>query len=191
MSLENFTLLLGVLESPVKIIELYLAELHLVPAHLQELLKSFGGAVAGKAEVLYAAVRLLLKEVIKVLILGVAVVVYGVLVDVMQQVEVEVFHAALFELLLKDRFGVELLHTLDDLMSRKLIGKIKALPRVAREGLAYGKLGAAAVIGIGRVKVIDPARNSTVDHAVELLLIDVLILAAGDERKTHRAEAER
>ena len=191
MSLENFTLLLGVLESPVKIIELYLAELHLVPAHLQELLKSFGGAVAGKAEVLYAAVRLLLKEVIKVFVLGVAVIAHGVLVDVVQQVEVEVLYPALSELLLKDRFGVELLHTLDDLMSGELIGKIKALPRIARKGLAYGKLGAAAVIGIGRVKVIDPARNGAVDHAVEGLLVDVLLSSAGNERETHRAEAER
>ena len=146
--------------------------------------------MAGKAEVLYAAVRLLLKEVIKVFVLGVAVIAHGVLVDVVQQVEVEVLYAALFELLLKDRFGVELLHTLDYLVARKLIGKIETLPRVAREGLAYGKLGAAAVIGIGRVKVIDPARNSTVDHAVERLLVDVLLSSAGNERETHRAEAE-
>ena len=76
-------------------------------------------------------------------------------------------------------------------MSRKLIGKIKALPRIARKGLAYGKLGAAAVIGIGGVKVIDTARNSTVDHAVKRFLIDVLLSAAGNEWEAHRAEAER
>ena len=191
MSLENFTLLLGVLESPVKIIELYLAEFHLVPAHLHELLKSFGGAVAGKAEVLYAAVRLLLKEVIKVFVLGVAVIAHGVLVDVVQQVEVEVLYAALFELLLENRLRVELLHALDYLVTRKLIGKIETLPRVAREGLAYGKLRAAAVIGIGCVKIIDSAGNSAVDHAVKRFLIDVLLSAAGNERETHRAEAEK
>lgn len=44
---------------------------------------------------LYAAVRLLLKEVIKVFVLGVAVIAHGVLVDVVQQVEVEVLYAAL------------------------------------------------------------------------------------------------
>ena len=38
-------------------------------------------------------------------LLGVAVIAHGVLIDIVQQVEVEVLNTALFELLLTDRFG--------------------------------------------------------------------------------------
>ena len=62
---EQRHLLVGVLEAPVNIVELYLAELQLVPAGVEEAPERGQLAVAGKAQVADAPGALLLQQVVK------------------------------------------------------------------------------------------------------------------------------
>ena len=93
---QKLVLALGVLQRPVEVVELYLAEFHMLAAGVEKLLCVFNAAVAGKAEVAYLAQFLLPNEEINNAELPVEIVFDGGFVNVVHKVEVEVLNAAFF-----------------------------------------------------------------------------------------------
>ena len=101
---EQFHLGLGILEGPVQVVELDLAELHVVPVSLQEAAHHRHAGVGGEAQALDPARGLLLLEVGIDAVLGVQIGVDVHFADVVKEVEIEIVHLALFQLLLENLF---------------------------------------------------------------------------------------
>ena len=141
--------------------------------------------VAGKAQMANAAQPLLLQKIGNDAPALVQIGGQGALVNVMQQIKIKVIHAALFQLLLKDRRRVvALLH----LMSGILRGQIEAFPRGVRQRPANDPLGRTAVVGVCRVKVIHAAVEGQLYHSTGGLLIH---LAGGQGGQAHGAKAQQ
>ena len=128
---------LGVLEGPVDIVELDLAELHVLAVGLQKALHHVVAAVGGKAQVADAALGLLLQQIVQNAVLRVQVGVDVHFADVVKQVEVEIIHSALLQLLFK--YLLYLGH-IGQVIAWKLGGQIKALPGVFLQRPANGQL---------------------------------------------------
>ena len=100
---EHGDLLLAVLERPVQVVDLQLAELHVVAVGVQEALQHVRRAMAGEAQVADAAVLHLLAQVAhRAVLLVVQVRVDVELAHVVHQVEVEVPDLAFAQLLFED-----------------------------------------------------------------------------------------
>ena len=184
---QKFHLVFRVLETPVDIVYLQLAEFHVLPVLVQKPPDDGQGAVRGKAEMADAPVFLLLFQVGEN---AVALVQIGVdvhLADVVEEVEIEMVRAALFQL----RFE-NLLHFVDvpEIVAGELGGEIKAVPRVCRKNLAHGVFRFAVVIPPGGVEIIDPVPDGIVEHLRRRLFVDLCILPV-QNGQTHRAESER
>ena len=108
-----------------------------------------------------AAVFLLLHQIVIDAVLGVQVGVNVHLTHIVEQIEVEVVHLALLELLLED-----LLHLghVGQVIAREFVGNIEFLPGIPGQGLAQRQLGVAVVIAPGGVVVVHPAGHSLVHH---------------------------
>ena len=130
----------------------------------------------------------LLQEVVHKAVLRLAVVAgEGVLVHVVQQIEIEVVHAAAAQLLLKDPLGRHGPHALDVLVAGELVGQVPALPRIPGQGFAETDLGFAAVVGMGGVEVIDAGGHRRVHHPVQMGLVDAAVV---QYRQAHGPKAE-
>ena len=135
-----------------------------------------------------AAQPLLLHEVIQDAPLGVHVHLDRVFIDIVEEIEVEIVHAAPFQLLLEDGGGVV---ALGDLMAGVFVRKIPAPPGVAGQGAAQHPLRQSAVIGVGGVEVVDAVGHGVVHHGVHLRLIDGGgLLAPGEQGQAHGAKAQ-
>ena len=108
----------------------------------------------------------------------------GVFVYVVQQIKVEVLHAALFQLFLEGGGRVIMAA---DLMAGILVRQIPALSGVAAESLAYGDLGSAAVVGSGSVKVVYTVGESVVHHLIHGFLVNAAVF---QHRQSHSAKAQ-
>ena len=108
----------------------------------------------------------------------------GHLAHIVQQVEVEIFHAAFLQLLLKDRRRVI---ALAQLMPRVFRREQEALSRVFFEHAPHHPFGFAAVVGVCRVKVIHAMRQGVFRHLRHLRLDDFARLV---HRQAHRAKAQ-
>ena len=103
----------------------------------------------------------------------------------MQQIKVEVFHAAVFQLLreeLADALRAHLEHAVGE-----LVGNQVALARVAA-GQAGPQclLALAAMVAVGRVKIVEAVLQEIVDHGRHLFDINLSVLF----RQSHAAESE-
>ena len=179
----------GLLEVPVQIVELELAELHVLPHRVQELPDHRQGAVGGKAQVADAAVPLLLQQILHHPILGGEVWLHVALVHVVEQIEVEVLHAAAAQLLLKNGLhpvGPDVVH----IVAGELVCQEEALPGIAGQGLAHHHLGLAAVVAVGGVEVVGPPGHGGVHHPVHRGLVYILVPAAGQQGQAHAAKAQ-
>ena len=158
---QQIHLLLAALESPVDVVELQLAELHVLAVGLQEPLEHRHRPVAGKAQVADAAVFLLLHQIVIDAVLGVQVGVNVHLTHIVEQIEVEVVHLALLELLLED-----LLHLghVGQVIAGELVGNVEFLPGIPGQGLAQRQLRVAVVIAPGGVVVVHTAGHGLVHH---------------------------
>ena len=186
---QQIDLLLRVLQLPVHIVQLDLAEFELLAVVIQKARQSVRRRVAGKAQVADAALRLLLLEIGQALV-DLLPVIMGqrVFADVVQQVEVEILHPALFQLILKNLLRHHGLDALDVLVAGELVRQVPALARIAPQGCADRVLRFAAVVGVGRIEIVDAGGHGRVHHPVQLRLID---RAVRPERQAHCAEAER
>ena len=144
--------------------------------------------MARKAEMADAAPRLLLEEVLHKAVGAVSIVAFDrIFVDIVQQIKVEILHAAPPELLFKDLGGLQGLDALHILVAGELVGQVPLLARIAAQRAAERRFRAPAVIGIGRVEIVDARGDGRVDHAVELLLVDQPVRAC---RQAHGPEAQ-
>ena len=145
--------------------------------------------MAGEAQVVDPAQLPLLDKVIHAAPGAVHVVFGGVLVDIVEQVEVKTIHPAGLQLFLKGlRKGN--VDALDHLMAREFIRKIPALPGVSCQGLADGKLRLARVVGLGGVKIIHAVGDGIVHHLVHRLLVNIAGAAAGEQGQAHGAKTQ-
>ena len=103
----------------------------------------------------------------------------------MQKIEVKILNTAFFQLLLEDFRRV--IAAVDDLMAGVLGGKVVAVPGVFLEDTANDPLGLAAVVGIGRVKIVDTVADSIAGHFPDLFFVDAAVGSCG---QTHGAEAQ-
>ena len=135
-----------------------------------------------------AALFLLLQEIVDDAPAGVRIRLDGLFVHVMQQVEVKVVHAALFQLLLENGSGIVVAA---ELVTGVFGGQIEAAAVVVLQHTAHDPLGHAAVIGIGGVEIVDAMLHGIADHVRRGLFVDVRRGAAGNQRQTHGAEAQQ
>ena len=181
---QQLALGLGILQRPVQIVELDLAEFHMLPVSIQELLQILRRAVAGKAQMLNSAQSFLFNKIVNDSPAGISIGGVGILADIVQQVEVKILHAAFFQLLGKD---CRRIIAVADLMAGILGGKIIAVPGELVQDLPDNHLGHAAVIGIGGVKIIDALLQRIAHHFLRPCLVDASVSPG---RQTHGAEAE-
>ena len=183
---QQVHLFLAVLESPVDVVELQLAELHVLAVGLQEPLEHRHRPVAGEAQVADAAVLLLLHQVVIDAVLGVQVGVDVHLAHVVEQVEVEVVHLALFELFLED-----LLHLghVGQVVAGEFVGNVEFLPGIPGQSLAQRQLGVAAVVAPGGVVVVHAAGHGLVHHLKGGRLVHLGVVPVNDGQ-AHAAHAQ-
>ena len=186
MPVQQLHLFVGLLEVPVQIVELNLAKLHLVAIGGQKALHHLIFAVGGKTEMTDASLGLLLQQIGNGVIGRVVQIGVDVLfIDVVQQVEVKIFGAALFELLLKD-----LLHMAEvgDVIAGELGGKTVAFPGILGQQLARHAFGIPLVVAPGGVKIVDAVPDGIVDHFGRLCLVNLRVVAAAGQ--AHHAKAQ-
>ena len=184
--LQQLHLGLGVLEGPVQVVDLELAELDVIPVGLQEAAHHRHAAVGGEAQVLDAAIGLLGGEVGIDAVLGVQVGVDVHFADIVEEVEVEVVHLALLQLLLE--YLLHFAHVVQ-VVARELGGQIEALPGILGQGAAHRQLGLAAVVAPGGVVVVDAVLHGVVHHLLSGGLVDLSVLPL-QHRQAHGAQAQ-
>ena len=172
--LQQLHFLLSPLEGPVDIVELELAELHVLPVGLQEALEHRHGPVTGEAQMADAAVSLLLQQVVQNAVLGVQIGVDVHLTHIVEQVKVEVIHPALLQLLFKD---LPHLSHVAQIIARELVGQVKCVPWIGGQGLADGQLGIAGVVGPGGVIIIDPPLHGQGYHFLHSGLVHYSVVS--------------
>ena len=179
----------GALEVPVQVVELELAELHVFPIGVQEALDHRQGAVGGEAQVPDAPGLLLAEQVLQHAVVRVQIGAHVALVYVVKEVEVEVVHAALLQLLLED--GLHPVRPdVGHVVAGEFGGQEPALPRITGQHAAHHPLGIAVVIAIGRVKVVGPPLHGQGHHLGHRRLVHVAVPTAGQQRQPHAAEAQ-
>ena len=143
--------------------------------------------VTGKAEMADSALSLLFQKIVHVAVFRIPVVAEGALIHIMQEVKIKIIHPAFFQLIFKNFLRVKGRYARDILMAGEFIRQIPALSGIAGERFTDGDFRLAAVIGIGRVKIVDAGSNGRVHHPVQLGLINFSRFVGG---QAHRAKAE-
>ena len=183
---EQFTLALGILQRPIQIVQLNLAEFNVLAVNIQKLLDGIVGCMGGKAQMTDAALLFLLHKVIHDAPLGRGVGGHGKFAHVVQQIEIKILHAALFELVFKNVSGVI---GGGKLMAGILVRQIIAFAGILFEDTADDHFAQTAVIGVGGIEIVNAVRHGVIDHFFGVLLID--LIGAGDEGQTHGAKAQQ
>ncbi len=130
---------------------------------------------------------LLLRKVVGDAPFLIGVHVNGVLVHVVQQVEIEVAHPALGQLLLEDLCRVV---AVGNLVARILVRQVVAVARIAGQAFAQRHFREAVVVGVGGVEVVHTAGNGGVHHGVQRWLVDGRLVAV-HHRQPHGAKAQQ
>ena len=185
MLFQQLVFLPGPLDGPVQIVQLDLTELHLLAIALQKSGEAGKVRVGGKAQVLDAAQTLLLHKVVDDAPLGVGVDIHIVFIDVVQQVEIEVVHLTLLQLLGK---GVRRVRVAGERMAGVFGGQVKAVPGMLFQAAAYHRLGQILHIGPGGVEIIDAVGQRIVHHRLGGVLVDGAVHRGG---QAHGAEAQQ
>ncbi len=186
-AVEELDLLPCALELVVQIVELYHAELHVLPVPVEEPPHGLQAAVAGEPEMPDAAVPPLLHQVAERMVPVVVQVHLDVqLRDVVEEVEVEVVRPAFPQLLLEDLLD---LAEIADVVARKLGGQEEGLAMMPAEGLPDDRLGASGVVSPCGVEIVDPRPECLVYQPCGLRLVYYGVVPAY-HRKAHRPEPE-
>ena len=181
---QKLTFFLRLLQRPVKIVQLDLTEFHLVRVLFQKRFQRGHARVGREAQVADTPVFLLLQQIREDVPALVFVDGDGIFIDVVQQIEIEILHAALFQLPFEHALHVIARR---DLVSGELVGQIKALARVLLQNFTDDEFRLAAVIRPGGIKIVDALRNGLRRHGGSLLRVDGFVLP---QRQPHRAEPE-
>ena len=181
---QQLAFFLRLLQRPVQIVELDLTELHFLPMPLQKLLQRGQTRVRGEAQMPDPAIFLLLQQIRDDVPPRVLIDPDGVFVDVVQQIEIKILHAALLQLPFED---IRHIICRRDLMAGELVRQIEALPRIVLQDLPDDSLRLAGVIGPGGIEVVDALPDGGVGHGRGQFLVDAFVLV---QRQPHRAEAE-
>ena len=141
--------------------------------------------MGGKAQVLDAAQALLLHKIVDDAPPGIGVNIHVVFIDVVQQVEIEVVHLTLLQLLGK---GVRRVRVAGERMAGVFGGQVKAVPGMLFQAAAYHRLGQILHIGPGGVEIIDAVGQRIVHHRLGGVLGNGAVHRGG---QTHGAEAQQ
>ena len=141
--------------------------------------------MAGEAQVPDPPPTLLLHKVIHNAPAGIGVGVDGLLVHIVQQVEVEIIHTTLPQLLLEDIGGVV---ARSNLMPGVLGGQVPRVPGIVPQHPADDPLRFAPVVGIGRVEVVHAVRHGVGGHGPHLVFVHRAVRL---QRQPHGAEAQQ
>ena len=185
--LQQLDLRFRVLERPVEVVDLKLAELHILAVGFEEALKHIVMPVAGEAEVADAPIALLLDEVVVNAVLRVEILLDVHLAHVVEQIKIKILHAALCELLLKN--FADLGH-IAEIVAGELGGEVVDRARIGGQCLADDSLGVPVVIAPSGVKIIHPVLQRVGDHFGDLRGVDILKILAGS-RQAHTAQPQR
>ena len=173
--LEQLHLGLRVLEMPVDIVQLDLTEFHFLSISLQEALHDVIASMGGEAQVADAAIPFLLPQIVHNAVLFVQIGVDIHLADVVEQVEIKIFHLAFFQLAREDFLY---LRHVGQIIAREFAGQIKALPGMLFQSLTDDRLGMAVVVAPGRIVIVDALRHGVVHHVLCRFHINVRVRAA-------------
>ena len=119
-----------------------------------------------------AARGLLLQQVVHDAVARVQIGVDSRLTDVVDQIEVEVVHLALAQLLRKNFPDPG---HIGQVIAGEFVRQIEAVPGVALQRPADGQLAGPAVIAPGSVKVVDSVGQGIVHQALGLLLVHLFV----------------
>ena len=103
----------------------------------------------------------------------------------MQQVEIEVVHLTLLQLLGKD---VRWVRVAGERMAGVFGGQVKAVPGMLFQAAAYHRLGQILHIGPGGVEIIDAVGQRIVHHRLGGVFVDGAVHRGG---QAHGAEAQQ
>ena len=107
------------------------------------------------------------------------------LADVVYQIEVEMVHLALPELLLEDLLG---LGHVGEVVSGELVGEEEAVAGISLQEFPHGRLRSPVMISPRGIVIVDAGGHAAVNQFGRLLHIDVGVVLAL-ERQAHRAES--
>ena len=171
---------------PVQVVELELHQLHLRVLR-QDLVQDLRRVVEGEAQTAEFPGRLLLPEEGEAAQpLGRLV---GILVDIVEEVPVEIVHAALLELLVEDPRLVLLRPVLEQDQGQ-LVRQSKALPRVpVYQAVPDNALALLVVVHIGGVEVGEPPLQEGVHHFADLLHVHHALDLGVQHGQAHHAKA--
>ena len=180
-------LFLCVLEFIVQVVQLYLAEFQILAIGVHKAAHHIHPAMGRKTQMPYAALLLLLQQVLHHAVLRIHVVIHINLAHVVEQIKVKVVYSAPSELLLEYLLYPAYVFPY---ISRELCGEVKAPPGVVRQYFAYHPFGIAAVVHPCGIIVIYSVFHGKVYHFPCFFLINALFFAVYD-RHTHRAKPQR
>ena len=140
----------------------------------------------GEAEMADTPLALLLHQIRMGTVLGIKILLDIHLADIVKQIEIEVFDAALSELLFED--FLDLAHVAQ-VIAGKLGGKIEALPGILLQELAHHQLGIAAVVSPRGVIVVDAMGHAVIKDGLGRRFVDSCIVAV-NHRQKHVAHAQ-
>ena len=183
---EQLHLSLCVLQAPVQIVQLDLAEFHMFAIRVQEPFHDRDAAMGREAEMADAPGFLLLEQMVQDAIFLIQISIDVQFAHIVEQVEIKVFALASFQLPRED-----LLHLrhVGQIISGKLAGEMISIPRISGQDLSHHALRIAAVVAPGSVEVIDAVCHGVSGHAGRLFFIDLAVSAL--QRQTHAAHAQR
>ena len=132
-------------------------------------------------------ILLLLDEVgIGAVLLVIEILFNIVIVDVVEEVEVELLHPHLFQLLFENFLY---LAKIIDVVTGEFVGYVVAFTRVFFQQLSNDELRLSAVIPPRRIKIVDAVFDCVVEHLRGFCLVD--LAASLYRRKAHTPHAKR
>ena len=184
---QQLVFFLCLLKRPVQIVQLDLAEGHLLAIQVQKGAQVVHLPMAGKAQEADAPQPALLKQVIHDAQLRVAESGGCGFAHIVQQVEIEVAYPAFLQLLFEDGGGSA---PGGGHVAGKLRGQQVALAGIIRQDAAHDALGLASMVGVGGVEVVQAMLHGIRHHVARPGLIYVAG-AVRKQRQAHGAEAQQ
>ncbi len=175
--IQKFYLLLRLLELPVHIIKLDLAELHMLAVSFQETLHDIIIPMSGESQMPDPSVLLLLHQILEDTVLLIQIFVYIHLTDIVEQVEIKIRNLTLLKLFLKDFLH---LRHVGKIISRELRREIELFTRICTQYLSHDKLRIPAMISPRRIIIVDPVIHGILHHSGRRRFINVLVLPVGE-----------
>ena len=169
---QDFVFFLSVLQGPVQIIQLYLAELQFIAVTVQKAVDSSRSRMSGETKMSDPSLVFLFDEIIDYPPFRILIYADGVFIDVMQQIEIKVIDFHRLQLILE--YFCRIIRA-SYLMSRVLSGDVIRVTGIFLQGLAQFDLGIAVMIRLSCIKIVDAVLYRIIDHLLEFCRIDAFI----------------